>query len=377
MRNGLLFACRRGSRLALTGLLLTAVPAVCAYAAQPPTFAQGYATAALRYALGWPRGGYKVASEGDALVVTPPRQWKGSKKKLVAILEQVPGVRSVRILTAPAAAKALPARAKPSAHTPQWRFTGGQFFPRGLLFRPLLADPKQPNFFVSYRVYHLPIGTFNVGAVGFGGTVGIYRWRQGPCGGQLQLDFQAGEFSQFDLDQPSAELVNSDFTVGIPLTWRRGANAVRIDFMHQSSHLGARYYAQTKPRHFGLSFEKLSAIWSHQWPHWRLYGGGGFLLWPVPRDLKRPYAHAGLEYRSSRLLEGWARFVAGLDVKSWSQGGWRPDSSLKFGLAYAGPDPAGRRFRILVEVYDGQTPNGHFVYEYRVRYVGIGAYMDF
>ncbi|WP_198034120.1 DUF1207 domain-containing protein [Acidihalobacter ferrooxydans] len=328
------------------------------------------------YKLGWSAGSYTLKLEHGMASVMPPKNWTGSSEKLSTILTHVPGISSVKILL-PHAPKALSVVTEQPQDTSPQSANDGQFFPRGLLFRPLLADPKQPNFFVSDRVYHMPIGTFNIGAVGFGGTLGLYRWNQGPFGGQLQIDFQAGEFSQFDLVQPAPILVNSDFTVGIPLTWRRGANSLRIDFMHQSSHLGAVYYAQVHPTHFTLSFEKLSAIWSHQWPRWRLYGGGGFLLWPAPKSLKRPYVHTGLEYRGPRILSGWARFVAGLDIKNWSQDGWQPNTSLKFGLAYAGPDPAGRHLRILVELYDGQTPNGHFVYEYRMRYIGIGTYLDF
>ncbi|AOV18289.1 hypothetical protein BJI67_15555 [Acidihalobacter aeolianus] len=165
----------------------------------------------------------------------------------------------------------------------------------------------------------------------------------------MQIDFAAGAFSQFNLDVASPELVNTDFTVGIPITWRRGANSLRVELMHQSSHLGPRYFANQHPSDYSLSFEKLSSLWSHRCGQWQYYGGGGYLLWPVPTTLKRLFVQSGLEYRGPRVFDGFARFVAGFDVQSWAESSWKPDASLKLGLAYAGPDPAKRMLRVMLD----------------------------
>lgn len=255
-------------------------------------------------------------------------------------------------------------------------WAAGTFFPKGGLFRPLIADPKEPSFFTSYRLYHTSTGNYHMGAVGYGGTLGLYRWNHVVAGGALQLGFAAGAFSQFNLGVASPQLINTDFTVGIPLTWRRGANAVRVSLYHQSSHLGPRYFADYHPTDYQLSYEALSALWSHSWEPWRVYGGGAFLLWPHPESFKRPMVQGGLEYRGQRILWGFARLVAGLDVKSWAQTDWEPDASLKFGLQYAGMNPAHRILRVMFEGYSGHLPHGQF-YKIKGDYLGMGVYLQF
>jgi hypothetical protein len=45
-------------------------------------------------------------------------------------------------------------------------------------------------------------------------------------------------FAQFDLDSTSDDLLNADYVVGLPLTFRRAGFSARGRFYHQSSHLG-------------------------------------------------------------------------------------------------------------------------------------------
>ena len=44
------------------------------------------------------------------------------------------------------------------------------------LFHPLLADPKQPRFQISYLRVESDVRDGNVAAVGFGENFGIIRW---------------------------------------------------------------------------------------------------------------------------------------------------------------------------------------------------------
>jgi len=99
------------------------------------------------------------------------------------------------------------------------------------LFRPLMADMKQPRFYASYRRVRflgsaLPAeeqgNVINAGVVGFGGTFGLWAIRRyGGCDG-IQVNVHAGTFSQFNLSKSSVDLINSDFIVGIPVTCRPG-----------------------------------------------------------------------------------------------------------------------------------------------------------
>ncbi|OQW31230.1 MAG: hypothetical protein A4E20_14870 [Nitrospira sp. SG-bin2] len=91
-------------------------------------------------------------------------------------------------------------------------------FPKDDVFRPLMADPKQPQFFASWQAVRVRTDrtSVNIGSVGFGENFGVYTRREG-CNG-WQAGVLAGVFSQFNLDAPSSDLINADYIVGIPLS---------------------------------------------------------------------------------------------------------------------------------------------------------------
>lgn len=142
-----------------------------------PTYIEGYTDALLQRNLGWSAGNYRLTFRSGYVVVTPPPTWKGSGMTILLLLQNVPGIVSVRVQRRAGQAT----RTRSAASNPEERpfiLTGGEYFPRGSLFHPLFADPKEPEFFVSYREYRMPFGTYHVGAVGYGGTLGLYRWTQ-------------------------------------------------------------------------------------------------------------------------------------------------------------------------------------------------------
>jgi hypothetical protein len=108
---------------------------------------------------------------------------------------------------------------------------------RGDLFTPLLADPEEPGFFATYlfaRSLHL---ARRIGSAGLGQTMGLVRSRTG----RWQLAVAAGLFSQFDLASTTTHLMNTDYIIGVPVSYRRGTQSARIRVYHQSSHLGEEF----------------------------------------------------------------------------------------------------------------------------------------
>lgn len=75
-----------------------------------------------------------------------------------------------------------------------------------------------------------------------GGRVGIYRY--GTPGARRpegwQLDFEGAAFPRLDWEVHS-DLEAVDFRVGVPITWRRGATAVKFGYYHISSHVGDEF----------------------------------------------------------------------------------------------------------------------------------------
>ncbi len=91
--------------------------------------------------------------------------------------------------------------------------------PATQIFAPLRADPKEPRFFVSVLKVNSGSRDTTIGAVGFGKNFGIVR-RETRAGLDWQLGLAGAVFAQFDLEAPSSDLINADYVIGLPLTWR-------------------------------------------------------------------------------------------------------------------------------------------------------------
>lgn len=143
-----------------------------------------------------------------------------------------------------------------------------QVFPNGDLFRPLIADPKQPQFVIGRRRVKPNQADDFVGAwVAYGENFGIYRGRlggPGVCNG-WQVNINGGVFAQFNVSAPSSDLINADYVIGFPVTFRKDDFSARLRLYHQSSHLGDEFIlgAPGLPR-INLSFEALEFLMSYE-----------------------------------------------------------------------------------------------------------------
>lgn len=249
-------------------------------------------------------------------------------------------------------------------------------FPVDQVFFPLLADPKQPQFFVSYRSYDTPVDKVTIASVGYGETFGLYRQAGKQAGDGLQISLAGGLFAQFNLDAESSDLINADYTIGVPISYRRGNHSLRLRLYHQSSHLGDEFLLNVKPDRINLSFESLELLYSHDWQPWRVYIGGEYLVHREPADLDPAGLHAGIEYHPKRQLEHYGKWVGGIDLKSWEEHGWDTDISFKAGYEFNASNVARRRLRVMLEAYDGHSPHGQF-YNTEITYYGMGIYLGF
>src|SRR5256714_4995708 len=149
--------------------------------------------------------------------------------------------------------------------------------PGAPLFPSLLADPKEPEFFATYLWQRSPRLAPKLGSVGFGQTIGILRARD------WQLSIAAGVFSQFDLSSSTADLMNTDYLIGLPLAYRRGGTALRLRLYHQSSHLGDEYMIHTQSQRVDLSFEAAELLVARELAHWRGVSGRRATFTPPSR----------------------------------------------------------------------------------------------
>lgn len=252
------------------------------------------------------------------------------------------------------------------------------FLPSGDLFKPLLADPKEPRFYISYRLFKYKAEDIHALVGGYGEIYGLYRYIDNSGGYNWQANFGGGIHAQFDLDAPSFALVNTDYTIGFPFSFRKGNSSYRFSLYHQSSHLGDEYLLNNQVERLELSYEALSLVGSYEWRKWRVYYGGEYIIHQGPTDIKPVAAQAGVEYYATKSGIGGGRLVGGWDLKSDQEHDWAINSSVKVGLQFDSSVPNGRYVRVLGEGYKGFSPYGQFYTSAsRMAYLGIGVALGF
>ncbi len=247
-------------------------------------------------------------------------------------------------------------------------------FPLGELFAPPLADQKQPRFHTTWQRYRVPFGDFNIASVGFGESFGLVRWPREREGDGWQLGISGAVFAIFNVDAESRDLLNADYIVGFPMSYRSGEWSARARVFHQSSHLGDEFLLMPQPgppvTRINLSYEALEVLGSWERRGLRLYGGG-IRIFSSETPLGRDRAQAGVEFRGRPV--GWktARVIGGFDVQAWDETGWDVDKSFKAGLLFRSPYGNARSVQLLLEYYNGHSPHGQF-FPLEVEYFGLG-----
>jgi hypothetical protein len=298
------------------------------------------------------------------------------QNRLFELVRNIEGVQGVEILTE--GVSTIYKKQQKEQPEPKKKPELPTFMPTDKLFQPLMADPRWPHFSATYQHYIDDDQLKNVAATSFGESFSIYRF-VGPWSSIIEFGIQAGVFAVFDLDSTSFDLINADYLVGIPLTIQKGnfSNMTRI--FHQSSHLGDEFLlrGQTKER-INLSYESLKSVFSYNLPiGLRVYAGGGYLMRRDPSDLKPWSTQAGLEFRSpSSWIGGALRPVAAIDVQNRQESDWQTDISIRTGIQFESPYFLSRKMQILLEYYNGKSPNGQF-FERNIVLYGVGIHFFF
>ncbi len=262
-------------------------------------------------------------------------------------------------------------------------------FPERSLFPPLLADPKQPRFFGALESAR-PFGAqeaLTIGSIGLGEEFAFWGQRHGA--NAWQVGVAAGVFAQFELDgAQSYPLLNADYVLGIPLTWRHRAYALRLRFVHSSSHLGDELLLLNEHiERMNLSSEELELLVAKDVAGGRgtgrVYAGGGVLLHRRPTTLARRRLQCGVEWRGhaytwveapSPRSVSVAPFAA-LDVKMLAEQAWVTDVHALGGIEIQRHGTR-RRVRLFADYYSGFVPYGQFFHQ-RATSGGLGLDLAF
>ncbi len=350
------------------GLLLTSVFLPRSAAATGPTsdqFISGYATAVLKR-------DFQISAEllqvqHGVIYIQGLEASDTVSDKIKTSLSSIEGVRKV-VFTKE---KQSVAHAEKSEITTEVNV----FLPRDLLFNSLLADPRWPHFSASYQ-HHSTNDLEKVGSATFGETFSIYRFA-GPWDSQMEVGLQAGVFSIFDLASDSHDLVNADYLVAIPLSFKKNNFSAMAKVFHQSSHLGDEFVLRDDSgERINFSYEGLDTLLSYNFPFgFRLYGGGGYLFDRTPSDLDPWIAQGGVEFTSpTAWMDGALRPIAAVDIQSREATDWDTDISLRLGVRLENPDFLSRKLKIMLEYYKGSSPNGQFYIRDEEEYFGIGLH---
>ena len=376
----------RSARLLLCGLLLLAMGSPARATPLDDAYIRGYASAVLERDLGV-TGALVEATDG-VVVVTGEGGLAHDRDKIVTALSKIRGVVRVDVVArtaappAPAAPGSAGLATAPTdnsatrgAGAVSARGLGTGWLPAGLLFDPLHADPRWPNFSAGYQRYVDDQDFRNVAAVSFGETIPLYRDDLGR--GQWEVSLQASVFSIFDLDASSFDLVNADYFVAVPLSYRYGPFSAIARIFHQSSHLGDEFLLRTKAQRINLSYEGIDTKLSYDLFDrvLRVYAGAGYLFDQDPSSLQRWSTQAGFELQSPwTLLGGLARPIFAADFQSREENDWKPDISLRAGLQFESVQVLGRKLQWTLEYFNGHSPNGQF-FKDKIEYWGVAAHL--
>jgi hypothetical protein len=268
--------------------------------------------------------------------------------------------------------------AAPAPGTKRW-----ERLPDGMLFPTLVADPRAYRNFLGLAAYDLKADDILAGLAGFGTDFPLFRrtpaagaGREGePTAGVLQIGVGGGVNALFDMDSTSRNLIDADFIIGLPVTWRRGAWALRGRYYHISAHQGDDFIFENETDivlpYRNISFETLEAAAAWTRGAWTAYGVAGYIARTGPEIDGRWRLQTGLQGLwppAPGRAVGW---VGGLDLHSWSETGWDLDATAKLGLHLPGSRRPERAIQILLEATRGHVPYLQ-LYDLKVRAFGFG-----
>ncbi len=231
-------------------------------------------------------------------------------------------------------------------------------FPQGQLFYPAMANPKEPRTHVTYLRLKLTgdCDSVNIGSVGFGDSFGIVRWSGWGEKDAWQLSISGAVLAQFNMDADSLDLINADYIIGFPLSYKNGHWSARARLFHQSSHLGDEFLLQPqkpelKVTRINLSFETVELLGAWEWEGLQLTAGPSYII-HTDSDLKRYSAQAGIDYQSRKpVFNPTMRLFAGVMCHAWEETDWDTDVNVKAGFNIRSPYTEKRAIQVFGEYY--------------------------
>jgi len=263
----------------------------------------------------------------------------------------------------------------------------GIWFPQTtVLYPPMIANPRATIYSAAYHIGDHIMGHDSI-AVSLGDNFPIYRWRNVfRWKGDLQIDIQAGIWSVFKMgvhhNGEFAELVNTDYLVGIPLSYAVNQWAFRLRVYHVSSHLGDEFIVHNPGvKRLNPSMEAIDFFTAYQaTENLRLYFGPGWVFHSDSTYHIDPfYIEYGGEFRffgrKSFYHKLYGTFFLAAYIRNWQAVHWQFDVTPMLGYEWSKLQGVGRKMRIFINYHNGYS-EGQF-FKDRTSYAGFGLSWGF
>jgi len=318
----------------------------------------------------------KVNDNNDVTLYNLPRNELISNS-ITSFVKDLPGVNAVKTVNI--------TRKYKDTHDTSVKISGIWFPQNTVLFAPILADPRQPNYYLGYRFGDRVMGN-KAASIGIGDEFPVYRWRNVlTWQGDMQIGIEGAIWTVFKFvdsinsHKDFSEMRNIDFFLGLPITYAFDKFSFRLHFYHISGHLGDEYLvshnnltARKNP-----SYEAVDFFTSYQLSkNLRLYVGPGYIF-KSDRGfyMKHLYLKYGAELRVLEQkmprygLHGSPFFAVHLE--NWQVRKWDIDMTFKAGYEISKFAGVGRKMRIYLSYHHGFSSEGQFFKE-RTRFGEVG-----
>ena len=231
----------------------------------------------------------------------------------------------------------------------------GTVLPRGVLYQPYLADPRQARSSVKFSIAGSDGSNAKIENT-FGLVRSIVRWQEGDEA--YEIEFEAAAFSRFDTKE-HWDLDATDYRFGFPFVYRSGDLAYKFHLWHLTSHLGDEFIERTgrKRDSYHLNEAAFGVSWDPE-ESLRLYGEVGLAVYTgTATDSGR--VQLGLEWVDVRAKGPWVPYAA-MDLQSRNEIDWSVNRAIAAGFLVRVGENA-RALRFALEYYDGRDLQTQFL----------------
>lgn len=183
---------------------------------------------------------------------------------------------------------------------------GSKWFPKGRLFSPLIAAPREVGFRGSFVLAdrELQVTDFpgrNIEAeVVLGHTIPVFAFSEADEDSPaVTLNFEVATYSRFFMERSTKDLINTDFRVGFPIEFRQNDWSGRVNLRHISAHFGDDFITAFGITPLTTSKDGIEALIAREFGELRVYGGGDYNFHINP-GISRAEGRVGLEWDGSK-----------------------------------------------------------------------------